>query len=105
MRLSISLNGSAPITASLAGPGYLNAHLTMADRPKENDHGRTVRAVGIEIRETETIYMKWPQLDLQVGDVVEVRILPEGEGVLRKSARPPQEHHSICFRASSWRRR
>ena len=51
----------------------------MADRPKENEHRRTVRAVGIETRETETIYMKWPQLDLQVGDIVEVQILPEGE--------------------------
>jgi len=91
MRLSISVNGSAPMTASLAGPGYLNAHLTMADRPKENDHGRTVRAVGIETRETETIYMKWPQLDLQVGDVVKVQILPEGEGDAPKERKTSSE--------------
>lgn len=91
MRLSISVNGSAPITASLAGPGYLNTHLTMVDRPKENDHGRTVRAVGIETKETETIYMKWPQLDLQIGDIVEVRILPEGEGDAPKERKTSSE--------------
>jgi hypothetical protein len=91
MRLSISLNGSAPITASLAGPGYLSAHLTMADRLRENDHGRTVRAIGIETRETETIYTKWPQLDLQVEDIVEVRILPEGDGDALKERKTSSE--------------
>jgi len=63
----------------------------MADRLKENDNGRRVRAVGIETRETETIYMKWPQLDLQVGDVVEVRILPEGEGDAPKERKTSSE--------------
>src|SRR5438552_13121801 len=34
MRLSLSVNGAAPIVASLSGPGYLSAHLNMSDRPK-----------------------------------------------------------------------
>jgi hypothetical protein len=52
----------------------------MANRPKENDYSKKVRAVAIETRENERIYMKWRELDLKVGDVLEVRILPDGEG-------------------------
>jgi hypothetical protein len=38
MRLSMSVNGAAPIVASLSGPGYLSAELKMSDRPKESEH-------------------------------------------------------------------
>src|SRR3989442_10501926 len=62
-------------------PGYLSAHLNMQDRPKENDRSRNVRIQGTETAESETIWSKWPTLELSVGDVVELRILPDhGEG-------------------------
>jgi hypothetical protein len=48
MRLSLSVNGAAPIIASLAGPGYLSAHLNMSDRPKESENSKSVRIVGTE---------------------------------------------------------
>ena len=48
MRLSMSINGATPIIASVAGSGFLNAHLNMRSRAKEGDYGRDVRIVGIE---------------------------------------------------------
>jgi hypothetical protein len=80
MRLSLSVNGAPPVVASLSGPGFLNAHLNVHDRPKENDHSIKIRILGHQTAETETISMSWPTADLNVGDVVELRILPEGEG-------------------------
>src|SRR6266851_8587788 len=80
MRLSMTLNGATPIVASVPGPGYLSAHLNMKDRPNENESGISIAISGFETEETETVSVKWPILDLSVGDVVELRVLPEGEG-------------------------
>jgi hypothetical protein len=80
MRLSLSVNGAAPIVASLPGPGYLSAHLNMSDRPKENGDNKDVRISGMQTEETETVHLKWPTLNLEIGDVVELRVLPTGEG-------------------------
>jgi hypothetical protein len=80
MRISIAVNAGAPIVASLPQPGFLSVHLNMNNRPKENVNLTTVQAVAHETRETETIRMKWPNVDLKVGDVVELRVLDEGEG-------------------------
>lgn len=80
MRLSMAVNGGSPIVASLPYPGYLSAHLNMSDRPKDNVRERIVRLAGSETKETETVHLKWPSIDLEVGDVVELRVLPEGEG-------------------------
>jgi hypothetical protein len=40
----------------------------------------TVRLAGMETGETETAHLKWPGVELKVGDVVELRVLPDGEG-------------------------
>jgi hypothetical protein len=80
MRLSLSVNGAPSIVASLSGPGYLSAHLNMSDRPKEKQHEKSVRINAFETGETETVSMKWPTFQLGVGDVVELRILPDGNG-------------------------
>ena len=80
MRLSMAVNGGNPIVASLPHPGYLSAHLNMRDRPKDNERKVTIRLAGNETRETETVHLKWPSIGLEVGDVVELRVLPEGEG-------------------------
>lgn len=80
MRLSMAVNDDNPIVASLPGAGYLSAHLNMANRPKDNHDKKNVRLVGTETRETETVHLKWPSIELKVGDVVELRVLPDGEG-------------------------
>ena len=93
MRLSMAVNGGNPIIASLPGPGYLSAHLNMSDRPKDNERKKTVRLDGTETGETETVHLKWPSVELKVGDVVELRILPDGEGnepsEIRRSSKSP----------------
>jgi len=93
MRLSMAVNGGNPIVASLPHPGYLSAHLNMSDRPKDNEHKKTIRLDGIETRETETVQLKWPSVELKVDDVIELRVLPEGEGnepsEVRNSSKAP----------------
>lgn len=77
MRLSLSINGHSQYTASVRGAGYLNAHLNMRNRPKDDDYSRTVRLGGHETAETETVGMTWPERDLKVGDVFELTILAD----------------------------
>ena len=93
MRLSLSVNGTVPLVASLSGPGYLSAHLNMSDRPKEDQRRKTVSINGFETGETETVSVKWPVVQLEIGDVVELRILPAGEGdapsEIRRSSESP----------------
>ena len=93
MRLSMAVNGGNPIVASLPCPGYLSAHLNMSDRPKDNERKKTVRLDGTETGETETVHLKWPSVELKVGDVVELRVLPDGEGnepsEIRRSSKSP----------------
>jgi hypothetical protein len=93
MRLSMAVNDGNPIVASLPGAGYLSAHLNMANRPRDNEDKKNVRLVGMETRETETVHLKWPSIELRVGDVVELRVLPDGEGSepndVRKSSESP----------------
>jgi len=48
MRLSMAVNNGNPMIASVAGPGYLNAHLNMSDRPKDNEDKKSVRLDGME---------------------------------------------------------
>ena len=89
----MAVNGGNPIVASLPHAGYLSAHVNMSDRPKDNERSKTVRLAGIETRETETIHLKWPSTELNVGDVVELRVLPDGEGSepseVRSSSKSP----------------
>jgi hypothetical protein len=86
MRLSLSVNGHTHYTASVNGAGYLSAHLNMQSRPKENAYSRSVRVNGTETKDTETVRMKWPAQALNVGDVVELKILEDDGG-----ADPPAE--------------
>jgi len=57
MRLSMAVNGSNPVVASLQCPGYLSAHLNLSDRPQDNERQKTVRMAGIETGETETVHL------------------------------------------------
>jgi hypothetical protein len=93
MRLSMAVNGGNPVVGSLPHPGYLSAELKMSDRPKDNQRKNTITLAGSETRETETVWLKWPSVELKVGDVVELRVLPDGQGnepsQVRKSSESP----------------
>jgi len=92
MRLSLSVNGTSHLVASVPGAGYLNAHLNMHDRPKENERSSKICFVGTDTSaETENLSLRWPEFDLKVGDVVELRILPDGEGDAPREARRSSE--------------
>lgn len=58
MRVSLTVNGRTQSVASLQGPGLLNAHINLADRPKENERSNTVRIQGSHTAETVTTSMK-----------------------------------------------
>lgn len=93
MRLSMAVNGGTPVVASLPCAGYLSAHINLSDRPQDNEREKTARIAGIETRESETVHLKWPTVDLEIGDVVELRLLPDGVGdepsEIRKSSESP----------------
>jgi hypothetical protein len=98
MRLSLSVNGSTRVIASLAVPGYLSAHLNMHDRPNESDYSKKVRVVGIDTSvETENVSLNWPEIDLEVNDVVELRVLEEGTGDAPTEIRRSSEAPSNLF--------
>jgi hypothetical protein len=97
MRLSLTVNGTARTIASLQGPGFLNAHLNMSDRPKEAERSNKVRIQGSHTAETETTSVKWPAVELEIGDVVELRILPEGDGDAPSEVRNWSESPSNRF--------
>jgi hypothetical protein len=97
MRLSLRVNGSARSVASLRGPGFLSAHINLSDRPKDGEHLNTVRIQGSQTAETETTSMKWPSVELQVGDVVELRILADGDGDSPSEIRNLSESPSNLF--------
>src|SRR5262249_18685792 len=80
MRLSVTVNGVSRFIASLPRPGYLHAQLNMRDRPRESDRSQELRVVGTDTQETETVGLEWPRIDLEIGDVVELGVLGEGEG-------------------------
>ena len=81
MRISLSINGNPQYTASLSGAGYLNAHLNVRNRFKENDLSAVVRMHATDTsQETENVSMDWPAIPLHAGDVVELKLLPPGEG-------------------------
>src|SRR5215471_16792164 len=94
MRLSLKVNGSPCVVATVDGPGYLSAHLNLSERPKEHDYSKTVRIVGTQTLETETKRFEWPEFELQVGDIAELTLLNDGAGdppsTVRHSSESPQ---------------
>ena len=89
MRIEAKLNGTAKYVAQISGAGFLNAHLNLANRPKENRISSVLRVVGYDTNSpTETVSVKWPEISLALGDVVQLQLLDDGPGdppVIRKS--------------------
>lgn len=81
MRISLSINGNPQYTTSLSGAGYLSAHLNVRNRPKENRLSAVVQLDATDTsQKTENVRMDWPSIPLHAGDVVELKLLPPGEG-------------------------
>ena len=81
MRLAVVVNGVSQFIASLPAQGYLNAHLNMQDRPKEELSTPVLRVAGIDTsQETQNEHLEWGPISLAVGDVVQVQVLAEGDG-------------------------
>jgi hypothetical protein len=81
MRIAATLNGAPQYVASVQGAGYLSAHLNCANRPKENESKRVLRVEGFDTNSpTETVSLKWPEVPLSPGDVVQLQVLEEGPG-------------------------
>lgn len=76
MRIEASVNGEVACTAGLSTSGYLSAHLnTEVNRANSNN---VLRVVGIETHDAESVHLQWPVKCVGEGDVVTIRLLPEG---------------------------
>jgi len=106
IRISLSINGNQQYTASLSGAGYLSAHLNVRNRPKENDLSAVVRMHATDTsQEAENVSMDWPAIPLHAGDVVELTLLPLGEGDPPTETRSSSEDPRNLFaRAEKCRR-
>lgn len=92
MRIAVVLNGTAQHVAAIEGAGYLSAHLNLADRPKDGEVKRVLRVEGFDTNSaTETVSLKWPELALSLGDVVQLQVLDEGPGEEPASRRSTTE--------------
>ena len=74
MRIEALLNAATCFTAGISTPGYVSAHL---------NHSKTtgkasLTLVAIEAHETESVHLEWPAVPLNEGDVVTLRLLPDG---------------------------
>ncbi len=94
MRISLTVNGMQRTIAAVSGPGYLNVHVNLHDRPKENDYSKVVRVVGTETLETETVSLEWLTVELSTGDSIEIRLLEDGDSdapsEIRRSSESPR---------------
>src|SRR5580698_7322538 len=79
VRLEARLNGTTRYVAQISGAGFLNAHLNLSNRPKENAISSVLRVEGHDTNSpTETVWVKWPEISLAQGDVVQLRLLEDG---------------------------
>ena len=79
MRLEATLNGTTQYTAQVSGAGFLSAHLNLSNRPKESKTKSVLRVEGYDTNAaTETISVKWPEIPLALGDLVQLRFLEDG---------------------------
>lgn len=97
MRLSLKVNGAHHVTAAINGPGYLCAHLNMAERPKDDEHSKRAWISGIQTLDSETVHMDWPEIELRVGDKVELQMIDDGDGDPPSSVRRMSESQTNLF--------
>ena len=98
MRLGLTLNSVEQYIASMPSLGYLSAHLNLSEHRKSGETKRKLRIVGHDTSSpTETISLHWPDVELAIGDVLELTLLEEGAGSPPESTRSSSENPSNLF--------
>jgi hypothetical protein len=78
MRLSVSVNGKTPTTAELPANGFLGAHINLSATSNSDDPDRVwINAIDTTESLSNT-HHSWEAGDLAEGDVIEIRLLPDG---------------------------
>jgi hypothetical protein len=98
VRLEAKLNGTAKFVAQILGAGFLSAHLNISDRPKENSKSSVLRVEGFDTNSpTETVSIKWPEIPLALGDIVQLQLLEDGPSDPPAISRRTSESPSNLF--------
>jgi len=79
MRLSVSVNDQPAVTGSLTTTGWLAAHAIVTNDESDEQSNRVwINAIDTS-EEPNTTHIDWEAGPLAVGDIVEIKILPDGE--------------------------
>jgi hypothetical protein len=81
MRIGLTINSKEQYIASVPGPGRLGVHINLTARPDSGEMKRKLQIVGTDASSaTDNVSLSWPEVELAVGDVVELAILEGGAG-------------------------
>lgn len=81
MRIGLTVNSKQQYIASVPGPGRLGVHLNLSTRPDSGEMKRKIHVVGTDASSaTDNVSLSWPDVELAVGDVVELAMLEDGAG-------------------------
>lgn len=78
MRIKVEVNGEQVCLAAVDTAGYLGAHLNLSNRAAPEGSQCVLRLSGIETHSKESVYLDWPEMPLQVGDVVSLTLARDG---------------------------
>ncbi len=94
MRLSVSVNDGPVIRASLVADGWLGAHVSLSQGMKSEEPTNRVWLCSTDTSdEPNSQHSTWDAVALNVGDKVQIEVLPDGEsdppsGFIRTSDSP-----------------
>ncbi|RUL70507.1 hypothetical protein [Dyella choica] len=92
------MNSQQQYIASMPSEGFLSAHLNLSDRPKSGETKRRIRIVGHDTSlATENVSIFWPDIELALGDVVELAVLEDGIGSPPSSIRRSSQDQGNLF--------
>lgn len=95
------VNTQEQYVASLPEAGYLNAHLNLSNRPKSAEQKRLLRVVGYDTSiATENVWHAWPEVELGLGDVVELSVLEDANGTQPSLTQRTPENPKNLFGSS-----
>lgn len=98
MRMRVVVNTQERYVASLPEAGYLSAHLNLSNRPKSGEQKRSLRVEGYDTSiDTENVSHSWPEVELALGDVVELCVLEDGNGTQPSLTRRTSESPKNLF--------
>lgn len=101
MRLSVSVNGSPIVRASLESEGWLSAHVNLSNGVDLDEPPHRVWISAYDrSEEPNSVASTWDGVSLSVGDTVEIEVLPDGESdtpttVTRSSESPKNLFSSV----------